>query len=499
MKQVIETAEPKMITPESLESAAGSAEAITHKGAATADPVSAIRRAIEQVEPEDLLELAEKYYGRRKTTTTEDGERARKQPQTEKIVLVVDRFDEWLDGMGLGATVLNGLPHLYTGTHWKAVEDAECESILGRFAENLGVDVVAARFYQFRESLAKQFYSKFGGNTKGADGKPVLVNFLNGTLEITDGVEKLREFRKSDYLHYQLPFDYDESAKCSTFDSYLERVLPDPSSRMILAEFLGWLFVRDLKLEKVLVLYGDGHNGKSVFFDVVNALLGEHSITNYGLAALMKPEQRPALGGALLNFGSEIDSKCDPDLFKKLASGEPIEARKLYNDPFIMRDYARLAFNANTLPRETEQTVGYFRRFLIILFSETISEEEKDPDLAKKIIKSELSGVFNWVIKGLRRLREQRGFSHCEKSEKALREYKRESDSTALFLEEGHWKKAPEETISKADLYGSYKEFCKDCGYKPLGMNNFGKRLLNVHKIADGKKGSTRFWRLTNQ
>ena len=77
----------------------------------------------------------------------------------------------------------------------------------------------------------------------------------------------------------------------------------------------------------------------------------------------MKPEQRPALANALLNFGSEIDSKCDPDLFKKLASGEPIEARKLYKDPFIMRDYARLAFNANTLPRETEHTTGFFRRF----------------------------------------------------------------------------------------------------------------------------------------
>ena len=60
--------------------------------------------------------------------TTKDGKSPRLQPQNEKIVLVIDHFGQWLDNLGLGASVLNAFPHLYTGTHWKTVLDADCEN-----------------------------------------------------------------------------------------------------------------------------------------------------------------------------------------------------------------------------------------------------------------------------------------------------------------------------------------------------------------------------------
>ncbi len=43
-------------------------------------------------------------------------------------------------------------------------------------------------------------------------------------------------------------------------------------------------------------------------------------------------------------------------------------------------------------------TEGYFKRFLIILFEQVIADEEKDPDLANKIIEQESSGVMNWIL-----------------------------------------------------------------------------------------------------
>lgn len=60
-----------------------------------------------------------------------------------------------------------------------------------------------------------------------------------------------------------------------------------------------------------------------------------------------------------------------------------------------MESYARLAFNTNVLPKNTEQTRGYYRRFQIIPFKVTISESEKNPNLAKEIVAEELPGVFN--------------------------------------------------------------------------------------------------------
>jgi putative DNA primase/helicase len=83
---------------------------------------------------------------------------------------------------------------------------------------------------------------------------------------------------------------------------------------------------------------------------------------------------------------------------------------------FILKQYAKLIFNCNELPKDVEHTNAYFRRFLIIPFDVTIPPHEQDKNLHTKIIENELSGVFNWVLEGLNRLLEQKRFSECEGS-----------------------------------------------------------------------------------
>lgn len=463
----------------------------------TADrPLDKVQKIVDATPPIDLLAMAEKMFD---LPLLDDKGNVRRQSQNELIVMTIILFDEAIAKAGLGACIINGIVHLYDGTHWRPITDPEFLSLIGNYAVNLGCPEVGFTIFSTREKLVKQFYSVHEGKSYHRPHQSCLINLLNGTLEITPKAEKLRDFRKQDMLTHQLPFEYDPDAKCPLFDKYLERVLPDKERQRILAEFIGWIFLRDLKLEKVLVLYGDGHNGKSVFFDVSNALLGQTNITNFGLSSLSKMENRPVLGTALLNFGSEINERCDADLLKKLASGEPVEARQLYKDPFVLRDYARLAFNSNVLPRNTEHTHGFYRRFLIVEFEETISQDEKDPDLARKIIESELPGVFNWVIEGVRRLRHQRKFSPCAASEAALASYQEESDTTALFLEECGWKSCPDNRVEKKDLYAYYREYCRDSGHMPLNKNNFGNRLLRTHQIGDCKSGNSRFWKLTQE
>ena len=107
----------------------------------------------------------------------------------------------------------------------------------------------------------------------------------------------------------------------------------------------------------------------------------------------------------------------------------------LYGKPFTMREYGKLMFNCNELPKEVEQTNAFFRRFLIIPFNQTIPESEQDPELAKKIIASELSGVFNWLLDGLRRLLSQKKFTQSEIVRNQIEAYRRESDSVAMFMD----------------------------------------------------------------
>lgn len=456
-------------------------------------PIQVVFDTIRTMEPDSMVELAERYYGK---STLDDYGETRKVLNSEVIVLVPDHLRNWLENSGFGAMKINGKIHFFVGTHWQPIEDAECEMLLGFVAGRIGHDASDSKSCIFCRKLFRQFHFSLSPIANESKCDQVLINFKNGTLVISSSNEVLRDFCKTDNLNYQLPFDYDEDAKCPMFEKFLLKVLPDIESRQILSEFLGWTFLKDLKLEKALFLYGSGQNGKSVIFDIVNALLGENNIENLNLSSLSKLENRFRLGTVLLNFGSDINDRCDIDLFKRLTSGEPVEARRLYKDVFTLRNYGRLAFNANRLPTNTEHTEGFFRRFLIVPFNVTIKEEEKDPDLAKKIISSELPGVFNWVMQGLRRLRETRKFSECLAANTALSEYRKESDTVALFLDEKGFKASPEGKIGKDELYKEYQYFCTSGGYRSIVKNEFGKRLNKVHLVEDSKSGSCRFWRL---
>ena len=124
------------------------------------------------------------------------------------------------------------------------------------------------------------------------------------------------------------------------------------------------------------------------------------------------------LGNKLVNYASEINGKMDVSIFKQLVSGEPVDARLPYGEPFTLVNYGKLIFNCNQLPTSVEHTHAFFRRFLIIPFEVTIPEEQQDDQLAEKIIKSELSGVLNRVLEGLKRVLKQRRFTKSEAMEK---------------------------------------------------------------------------------
>lgn len=227
----------------------------------------------------------------------------------------------------------------------------------------------------------------------------------------------------------------------------------------------------------MLMLVGTGANGKSVFFNIISALVGRKNMLNYSLGLFGHEYNRAKLTNVLLNYSSEKGTELNPDTFKALVSGEPIQAREPYGKPFTLFNKVRFIVNANELPRETEHTEAYFRRYLIVPFDVTISEEKRDIDLADKIIKDELSGVFNWLLKGLERIISQRKFTRCEKAESALQDFRLKSDSVALFVEEFHYMNTDAGKTPLFSLYKDYKHFCADDGYKPVGKNKFSARL----------------------
>ena len=366
--------------------------------------------------------------------------------------------------------------YVYNGAYWQQLDKEDMKTFLGKVAIQMGQAECDARHYEFKDKLLKQFLTDAHLPAPPVENKKILINLKNGTFEFTPEGCKIREFIPEDFLTYQLPFEYDPDKTCPLFYSYLNKVLPDLNSQRILQEFSGYIFTK-LNLEKMLLLTGGGANGKSVFFNIICSLLGKENILTYSLGLFEHEYNRAKLTNVLLNYSSEKGTEINPDTFKALISGEPLQAREPYGKSFTLHNKVRFIVNANELPKETEQTEAYFRRYLIVPFDVKISEHERDPDLADKIIKNELPGVFNWILEGLNRIVTQKRFTVSEKADKALANFKKQSDSVALFIDENSFYPSNYNKQSLSELYKKYKEFCLDDGYKPVGKNKFSTRL----------------------
>ena len=411
---------------------------------------------------------------------------------TEKhlLILTIENVKKQAELNEWGICKSAGFVYLFNGAYWVKVEEETLQSFLGMAAEKMGVAKFSARFFDFRAKLLKQFFAVSYLPTPEPPENKALLNLKNGTLEVTPEGNKLRPFNREDFLRYQLPFEYNPEAKAPQFKAFLQRVLPDPEAQKVLSEFLGYVFVKTehLKLEKALLLYGTGANGKSVVFDIVNALFGGENITSFSLEDLTDKSgySRAEIEGKLLNYASEINGKLETSIMKQIISGEQVAARVIYRRPFSIKDYAKLIFNLNELPREVEHTNAFFRRLLILPFNVTIPEKEQDKQLAKKIIKTELSGVFNWVLEGLERLLLNKGFTDCEAIEQAREDYKTNTDTVKLFIIENNYGQSTTETMLLKDLYLNYRTFCKEDEFAiPVKKQNFRKRLEGMGFVIE--------------
>lgn len=404
-------------------------------------------------------------------------------------VIVIEEILKLAEKYNWGLCRNHDFFYLYNGAYWGLIESDDLKVFLGKAAEKMGVDQYKARHFGFKEQLFKQFVATANLSKPEIDKDTVRINLNNGTFVVTPKGINIKDFDRHDFITYQLPFDYDPNAEAPIFIKYLNDVLPDKQCQLVLAEFLGYIFVPAsvLKIEKTLMLFGTGANGKSVLYEIVKQLLGEHNVSEYSLQSLTdcKGYHRANLANKLVNYASEINGRLEASIFKQLVSGEPVEARLPYGHPFILNNYAKLIFNCNELPKNVEQTDAYFRRFLIIPFEHTIPEHMQDKQLARKIISSELSGVFNWVLSGLKRLLEQGDLSKCEAAFNAKKQYEIESDSVKQFLLDNDYVYHTTLFTQIKPLYLEYREYCKNDGVQPVKKMNFKKRLKALEVVIE--------------
>jgi putative DNA primase/helicase len=138
-----------------------------------------------------------------------------------------------------------------------------------------------------------------------------------------------------------------------------------------------------------------------------------------------------------------------------------------------MFEYATSIFSLNKPLVITEHTHAMFRRIMLVPFNVTISESEKDRELAQKIISSEMSGILNLVVEGARSLLANGKFDIPQTVIDAVEDFRMESDTVLAFAKENGYRHSSTEWIYLSTMYSHYLSEHP----KGVSKNDFARQL----------------------
>jgi P4 family phage/plasmid primase-like protien len=266
----------------------------------------------------------------------------------------------------------------------------------------------------------------------------------------------------------------------------------------MIQEKFGEALWEDYPSKKATMLVGDGDNGKSTLIHVLKNLLGLSNISARHLFELeINRFAKADLYGKLANLYADLPDSAlkTVGIFKMLTGGDPITAEHKFKNAFTFINFAKLWFSCNKVPEVYEDTSAYFSRWDMITFPNTFSGSKANRDLKKELTTDlELSGVLNFALDGLSRLRENGWtFSNSRSTEELRDEYIRKSSPIHAFVIDCTTVKPGARTVKK-QLFQAFVDYCTLHHLPIVSQNTFFQRLPEFakfetqHPILEGKR-----------
>lgn len=295
----------------------------------------------------------------------------------------------------------------------------------------------------------------------------------------------------------KIPYEFDYSAACPIWSKFMATNFQGDQERMeILQEWFGYNLVHDLTQQKFLMLEGESNNGKSVICAALTAMLGQDNVSSVPLENFEKDFHLTQTLGKLANIVSEAGEieKVGEGYLKSFTSGDRMSFNRKNRDLIDTTPTARFTLSTNNRPRFSDKSGGIWRRMILMPLTHEVAKEDRvlgmdTVDWWNKT--GELPGIFNWAMEGLRRLRQQGGFTESSINEAAKSDYRDDSNIVRQFLVE-NYHELPDDQIqikSKSlDVYDKYRKWCAAHGNAPMADRMFGKEVKRVFKTVIKKQ-----------
>lgn len=310
------------------------------------------------------------------------------------------------------------------------------------------------------------------------------IAFKNGIYDLA--ADKLEAFSQDKIMTNLIDWNYNPQAYSQIVDDTLNKIAcGDQKVRLLIEEIIGYTFYRRNELRKAFMLKGKRHNGKSTFLDMLAHLLGEDNISALDLSELSHEFKASGLFGKLANIGDDIEDEFIPSagIFKKIVSGDRVNANVKNMTPIEFNPYCKLIFSGNTIPRlgRGRDSDAIIDRLIIVPFNASFKKGSEDfsPFIKYQLRDPEcMEYLVRIGIEGLKRVLASNSFTTTESMAAELTEYEESLNPISTFFDEMGDSMENEPTKK---CYRRYDQFCYENAMKPISHVEFSKQVKEFY------------------
>ena len=325
-----------------------------------------------------------------------------------------------------------------------------------------------------------------------------LIAFRTGVLNVSTG--ELLPFNPMYIITNKIPWDYNPNAYDELVDLTLNKICcNDAEIRSLLEEMIGACFYRSNTLAggKAFILTGEGANGKSTFLNMLKAALGKDNYSSLDMKELNDRFSTVRMFKKLANIGDDISDEFNSDVsvFKKIVTGETIEAEQKGQPKFQFDPYCKLIFSANNIPRIKDKTGAAQRRMMIVPFNAkfTSSDDDYDPQIFQKLQQQEALEYFIALgVQGLQRVLKEKQFTSSVKVQQELDEYAEKNNPVLSFIKDCDESDVRYINEPVSEVFRKYQEFCIRSGFTALAISEFSKQMQRAAELKVKRMGKDR-------
>ena len=331
----------------------------------------------------------------------------------------------------------------------------------------------------------------------------------NGVLRVAD--KQLLPHSQTFRRRNKLAVKYDPAATCPMFTDILLKQGLNDGDIELLQRWCGLVLVGTNLSQVILLLIGTSGGGKGTLTRVIMGIVGEDNCVELRTSELGGRFETASFLGKTLLYGADVKANFlnnfSASYLKSLTGGDllSVEIKGQTDRPRITGKFNIFATSNSQLMVNLEcDKDAWMRRLIIIPFNKP-KPEKVIVNLSEQILERESSGVLNWMLEGLDKIK-QTGFVITPTPEqlRVVENLLLESDSPKAFVSE-MLVADDKAQILACECYTAYSAYCKARDWKPFQSREASGKIIAAistefglsqrNDLLDGNGRSNRGWK----